>query len=492
MATLREYFLKEAPEYLARLDELAADPAPDLEEVLRTARALRGAAQMAREERVRRVASALEVAAREVTRIARPWDDDTRHRVRDTVADLRALADAGEGDASVAGRAEQALARWREVGVAPEDAAAQPAGAGAASSDDDMRRFVVAEGRGIIAELERAIPALTRSPMGRDPLKSILRRQRALLGSAGLERFPVVAGTLQAVEDATRTVARQNLAVEGDWLSLYRQAHASLGESITRIEAGGVGDPGSASFAELRVLRDRLIASRRDESPFQPPAAPAGDAAELVGFFRSEASKLLDRVERMAGAFAAATDDRRTTLRNELGEALNALRDTSRTFGFEEPARAAEQALGRLAEAASTTLLGTVERLREIVHAATEEPIGAASPAGNVQPPEAPAAMAAAAPAPPSAMPAAAPSPSPAPPTGAPAAVPAPSLAAAAAPAITADDVVPIESLLYRGDAALRRAQQLRAELERAVPGADRAARESLDELVDLVRLATS
>jgi hypothetical protein len=43
---------------------------------------------------------------------------------------------------------------------------------------------------------------------------------------------------------------------------------------------------------------------------------------------------------------------------------LNALRDTSRTFGFEEPARAAEQALSRLSEAASTTLLVTVERLR--------------------------------------------------------------------------------------------------------------------------------
>jgi hypothetical protein len=60
------------------------------------------------------------------------------------------------------------------------------------------------------------------------------------------------------------------------------------------------------------------------------------------------------------------------------------------------------------------------------------------------------------------------------------------------APAITANDVVPIDELLYRGDAALRRAQELRAELERVVPASDRAARESLDELFDLVRLASS
>ncbi|HEX6588922.1 MAG TPA: Hpt domain-containing protein [Longimicrobiales bacterium] len=469
MPTLREYFLKEAPEYLARLDELAASPAPAGEELLRSARSLRGAAQMAREERVRRVASALEVAAREVARGARPWNDDTRQRVRDSVADLRALADAGEGDAAVASRAEQALARWREVGVSPEDAAPQPTAGAGAGSDDEMRRYVVSEGRGVIAELERAIPALTRSPMGRDPLKSILRRQRALLGSAGLERYPVVAGALQAVEDATRTIARQNVAVEGDWLALYRQAHASLNESIARIEAGGAADPSSPPFVELSALRDRLIAARRDETPFQPPAAPAGDAAELVGFFRTEAGKLLDRVERMAGAFAAATDERRTSLRHELGEALSALRDTSRTFGFEEPARAAEQALGRLAEAASTTLLGTVERLREIIHAATEDPIAGAQPARGPAPARVAAPHAAAAPVAPPIAPA----------------------AAAHGPPSDAD-VVPIESLLYRGDAALRRAHELRAQLERAVPASDRAARESLDELFDLVRLATS
>ena len=481
MATLREYFLKEAPEYLARLDELAASPAPERDELLRSARALRGAAQMAREDRVVRVASALEVAAREISRGARPWNDDTRQRVRDTVADLRTLATVGEADASAAGRAEQALARWREVGVAPEESAPQTAAEVTGPADDEMRRFVVSEGRGIIAELERAIPALTRSPMGRDPLKSILRRQRALLGAAGLERYPGVAGALQAVEDATRTVARQNAAVEGDWLALYRQAHASLGESIARIEAGGAEDPASAAFTELRALRDRLIAARRDETPFQPPSPPTGDAAELVGFFRTEANKLVDRVERMAGAFAAATDERRAGLRQELGEALNALRDTSRTFGFEEPARAAEQALGRLAEAASTTLLGTVERLRDIIGSATDEAAGQSGGGSRSQAPQ-PSPGTAAAPETPAA-PAAAPAPSAAPVAAQPQTAPV---------AATAAGAVPIDDLLYRGPSALRRIIELQPEIEKAVPREERAAREALDELFDLVRLAMS
>ena len=76
---------------------------------------------MGREDRVRRVASALEVAARQIGGGTRPWDDDTRRRLRETVADLGTLANAGEADAGSAPVAEQALARWREVGVAPED-----------------------------------------------------------------------------------------------------------------------------------------------------------------------------------------------------------------------------------------------------------------------------------------------------------------------------------------------------------------------------------
>ena len=478
MPTLREYFLTESAEYIGRLERAATSDPPAADELLRAARALRGAAQMGREDRVRRVASALEVAAREIGRGARPWDDDTRRRVRETVADLGTLGAAGEGDTGAASIAEQALARWREVGVAPEDTAAPATGAPAGPSADELRRYVASEARGVIAELETAIPALTRSPMGRDPLKSILRRQRALLGSAGLERYPVVAGALQAIEDATRMVARQNLAVEGDWLGLYRQAHGVLNESVVNIDAGGTGDPSSLTYAELRAMRDRLIGTKADETPFQPPAAPGGDAAELVGFFRTEATKLLDRVERMAGAFAAATDERRATLRQDLGDALNALRDTSRTFGFEEPARAAEQALGRLAEAASTTLLGTVERLREIIQSATEQAAGGTQ-VGQSQ----------------SSAAAAVPAQSAAPAQGAaPVAAQQQTAPASAAPvaATAAAAVVPIEDLLYRGPSALHRILELQAAVETAVPREQREARESLDELFDLVRLAMS
>jgi hypothetical protein len=185
----------------------------------------------------------------------------------------------------------------------------------------------------------------------------------------------------------------------------------------------------------------------------------------------------------MAGAFAAATEERRTHLRRDLGDALNALRDTSRTFGFEEPARAAEQALGRLAEAATTTLLGTVESLREIINAATEEGAGGQAGGGTTASVQA---MAGVAPAASAAAPAQSTAPVAAQPRTAPASAAPAAATAAAAP------VVPIEDLLYRGPTALRRILELKPDLEKAVPREDRTTRETIDELFDLVRLAMS
>jgi len=79
--------------------------------------------------------------------------------------------------------------------------------------------------------------------------------------------------------------------------------------------------------------------------------------------------------------------------------------------------------------------------------------------------------------------------PGPPPPARPVAAPPAPAPPSPAARAPAPDAPVPIESLEYRGDAALRRALSLRQGLEDAI-GNDPAAREQLEELFDLIRLA--
>jgi hypothetical protein len=53
---------------------------------------------------------------------------------------------------------------------------------------------------------------------------------------------------------------------------------------------------------------------------------------------------------------------------------------------------------------------------------------------------------------------------------------------------ISDDDIVPIESLLYRGRAALDRAVEIRDELRGGAASADQAALNELFDLLDLAR----
>ncbi|MFW6080016.1 MAG: Hpt domain-containing protein, partial [Gemmatimonadota bacterium] len=85
MPSVREYFVSESREYLdAVRDALAAGAAADAYGLLRQSRALRGAAQMAGEEAVARVATAFEAGARALARGELAWSDQVGAVVRDT------------------------------------------------------------------------------------------------------------------------------------------------------------------------------------------------------------------------------------------------------------------------------------------------------------------------------------------------------------------------------------------------------------------------
>src|SRR5690606_13460921 len=80
--------------------------------------------------------------------------------------------------------------------------------------------------------LDRGIQDLHVDPMDRAPLMSILRRQRALLGSARLEEIPVIADILRAVEDLTRVIVKLDVGVKQEWLDIYRVARDALQTTI--------------------------------------------------------------------------------------------------------------------------------------------------------------------------------------------------------------------------------------------------------------------
>lgn len=447
MGPVREFFVTEAGECLDALEALirdAAGPHVDVGEFLRLSRMLRGSAQMAREEHVRYAAQMLEGVARALASRTLVWGDDLRIRALATVADLRALVAIDAATPESARRIAGVRNRWPDPGIKappppdltiPEQEEIVTPGALAATPE--FLAYAAREVSGTLAELNAALPVLIRQPRAREPLKKILRRQRALLGAAQLDAVPIVAETLRSIDSISRLVAARDASVVGDWLAAYTAARDVLAEAIGPLLEGRVPEH-APSAATLQGLRETLFSKYGTQEEKRPPQPVIADAPpiEVLNFFRGEARILLDRIDRMGRELGAAAPERQVALRRELITAMTALRDMADTFGFAETSVKAEQAIGRLSRSGAEEVSAWVERLRAAVEAHKVEE------ATHTE----------------------------------------------AEPETGADAPVPIQDLCYQGDAALRRALELRTVLENALQRGV-GVQDVVDELFDLIRL---
>ena len=293
MATLRDYFVTETNDYfakintaLAQLDSSRGDP----NELVRLAKGLRGSAQLARESRVLRASQGLEAAARAVVGGALNWSGDIGDRVRRTLEDLQALVTGGEDDDAADERVKRVLDRWREVNIQPPsevlDSSVTPPGERSQASKQ-FREFAAHEVSGIVAEIDTGLGQLGSDPRNREVLKSILRRQRALLGAARLDEISIVAETLRAIEDLVRVIVKLNVPVKEEWAAVFRAAREVLGAAVDPLKEGN--DPtASPALSRLRTLRTELL-DRYGEGeavpvtggppPGMQPPAPKTEAA---------------------------------------------------------------------------------------------------------------------------------------------------------------------------------------------------------------------
>jgi len=258
MATLSEYFETEAREFLAQLDTSVANQGtPDAAELHRAVRGLRGTAQMAREDRVLRAVVPFEAVTRALATNALSWSDDIAARTREAVADLRALVERNEDENGLEARVDASIDRWRESGVSvPGAMGSTPPSAGSESSE--FRDFAAREVAGIADALDKGVQAMAAAPMDREPLKMILRRQRALLGAARLDEIPVVAEILRAIEDLTRVIAKLDVGVKQEWLDIYRVAREGLKGTIEPLQRDEDPQP-SHALSRLRHMREELL-----------------------------------------------------------------------------------------------------------------------------------------------------------------------------------------------------------------------------------------
>lgn len=515
MSTAREFFRKESDEYVSGLRTLLEDTPPDTGEMRRLARALRGCAQMAREDGVYRGARIFEAATRELAEGRLAWDERARGHVGATLDDLWSLVESGEADVPEAQAVERIAAirgRWQELGIAVEDAGipgAAPDDARAATvaeAPPALRDYAAREVEGILEVMNEAIRDLRQDGLDREPLKRILLRQRALLGAAGLPALSAVSDPLQIMDETARLAASQNRPVEGPWLEVFEQARAALSEAAESLAAGAVPPDGTPTLERLRALREQLVEGR---------AAEPGDAeeeaeeipVEVVNFFRTEARARLEKLRKTAEEMESRPEAE-GELSEQLREGLAGLAQTAGTFGFVPVSREIERAAARIGEIRPGDAKVLVATLEGAVEAALSRS-GEDAPSEEALPPL-PSAPAASAPETPSDeaagpgessffRPLAQPTsqePAPEQPGRAIPAAAAPAGGEAAAP--EAEDpaaqpkgpLVPLEDLCYSGEAALRRALELRPALEKAL-AEGRPPQDLLDEIFDLIRLGT-
>ncbi|MGH7677831.1 MAG: hypothetical protein ACRENU_05140, partial [Gemmatimonadaceae bacterium] len=371
--------------------------------------------------------------------------------------------------------------------------------------------FFTTEASNIAAGLE----LLTTRTDDRTNGANVLSRVRALRGVAGVRDIPALAEVLEAAEMGVRPLELGEPKLSGEHVNLLR-ASAELLRTI----AAGINSqdtvtsstPQYKSFlaaldgAVAHAGRDRIVPIAdlffHDAGPHIVSAAPNPPMTPAQRF-RMEVVSLGEHLHRVIAEARGATDAiQQEYARADLGKALRAIRSTASSFGQAAVAQTVEAHLERTGDLNADALNAISTFAASISPALPPQP---ATSQGSVPLRETHQRVAVAAlgtrgplpstPAPPAVQPSAhaavfkaVSSPEPEP-TALDATIAAfDSLAnERMAEPVAIDDVLPIDTLVYRGRAALDRAVEIRDAIRKA-GGAPQA--ELLEELYDLVELA--
>ena len=492
-----DFFVLEASDYVEQLDGLllrASATGPDASALQRTARALRGAATMAKLRSFAELAGSVERVGRGLQEGSQQWDPAMSAALVAAIDELKTLIHAARTwSAAEDQRAESRIASLaRYAPPAPAGSLSPPTGGGGGST----AMFFASEAANIGAGLE-----LLKTPAASSAtLTNVLARVRALRGVKGVADFGALGDVLEAIEEAARareTGTRTEDPTERELLDAASVHLRALASALRGGAAPDQADPTKTRFyAALEAWNSRMAERERivpiaelfytDDASgvIDAAASPPTSANER---FRLELVSLGEHLHRVIDAIRAGGAGTGGRVRRDLSRALHAVQAAATSFGERGVAEfiAARASNAESGEDESLTALSSLaailtapggegddlrQRLRGLV--------GTAAPGTGEAEASESAAIATA-----------------------PKAVPASSLLDStiealdslsenpfAAPVpIPEDNVVPIDSLLYRGRAALDRAVEIRDELRRRGASSDQAA---LDELFDLLDLA--
>jgi HPt (histidine-containing phosphotransfer) domain-containing protein len=263
---MSDFFALEAGEYLDRLDALLqGDAAPAADEFVRLARALRGSALMASQQPIARAASGLESLARAVREGRRSWDPSTKQVAVRTVDDLKIFVRRATSwtEADTA-KAEALAAQLEQLAGRPS---AQVRAAEALGLDAGARAFVAREGAAIASALDRAAQVLRSNPLAHDPLQHVLKALQPLRGLAALNDLPPLPDLLEGIERAIGELARSSAAPGALVGELFQSAAASIAHAARQVAERGRPDPEGAEFRRFATLLMQFMESEPDVVP---------------------------------------------------------------------------------------------------------------------------------------------------------------------------------------------------------------------------------
>jgi hypothetical protein len=311
-----DFFVLEASDYLERLDGIAQAPAgsaPSGDDFVRLARAYRGSALMASQQLMARAGQGIEAVARAVRDGRIVWDERVRGEVIRAVDDckilLRRVKTPEAGDAQRAEGIGMGLERL--AGRPPESVARAPRAGGL---DAGSRAFVGREAATIASTLDRAARALTLDPSSRAVLGDIPPAMSQLRGVAVLNDLPPLADLLACVDGAVRLVHSTPGPVSGEAAAVFDAAAKAVTRAAREVVETGrpTAESGEAQTFASALLRtfvrvgepvpiELLFAAGSGPHVVTAGRPPAGGSApprlELVsqGEFLAAAAADLDR-----------------------------------------------------------------------------------------------------------------------------------------------------------------------------------------------------
>jgi len=271
---MSDFFALEAGEYLDRLDALVQSAAPPADELVRLARALRGSALMASQQAIARAATGFEALARGVREGRRAWDVATRQLATRAVDDLKIFVRkaATWSDADTANA--EALARQLEqLGGRPS---AQVRAAEAMGLDAGARAFVAREGAAIASALDRAGRVLRTNPTAHDPLQQVMKALQPLRGLAALNDLPPLPDLLEGIERAIAELERNSASPPAGWgemiAELFQMGATSIAHAARAVADRGRPDAESAEFRKFASLLVKFMDSEPEIVPIETVA----------------------------------------------------------------------------------------------------------------------------------------------------------------------------------------------------------------------------